>query len=173
MGNFIPPLTLLSIGVANATDDGIYEYGGIRSPVISSSSDIVITPENFSGFWYDIDDNIGSETLTIYDIYGRTIEEDFLAYRSSIMQAEYEADFVYFESQTPGFSPFAIGSEAEVVEIADESSLESVDDENVEGTTVEDKENEPESSSMIGILVALGGISVLLIGAFVVYKKRS
>jgi S-layer protein (TIGR01567 family) len=93
-------LALLSIGVANATDDGIYEYGEIRSPVISGSSDIVITPENFSGFWYDLDDNIGSETLTIYDIYGRTIEEDFLIYSSSIVQVEYEADFASEDSST-------------------------------------------------------------------------
>ncbi|WP_321429478.1 S-layer protein domain-containing protein [uncultured Methanolobus sp.] len=95
-------LALLSIGVANATDDGIYEYGGIRSPVISSSSDIVITPENFSGFWYDIDDNIGSETLTIYDIHGRTIEEDSLFYRSSTVQVEYEADFASEDSSSTG-----------------------------------------------------------------------
>ncbi|WP_156916264.1 S-layer protein domain-containing protein [Methanolobus tindarius] len=86
-------LAFLSTGVANATDDGIDDYSEIRSPVISGSSNIVITPENFSGFWYDIDDNIVSESLTIYNIYGRTIEEDFLAYRSSIVQVEYEADF--------------------------------------------------------------------------------
>jgi PGF-pre-PGF domain-containing protein len=134
-----------------------------------------VTPENVENLmitfkveksWFD-ENNIEASTVNLY----RYADGSWNALPTSI--TEEDADFVYFESQTPGFSPFAIGSEAEVVETADESSLESVDDENVDETTVEDTETESESSSFTGILVALGGISVLLIGAFVVYKKRS
>ena len=91
-------IVLFSIGIVNASDIGVDTCYEIRSPVISSFSGTVITPENFSGFWYDLDDNIGSEILTISSIAGRNIQEEELVYSSSIVQVEYEADFASEDS---------------------------------------------------------------------------
>ena len=56
--------------------------------------DIVFTPFNFAGFWYDIDDNLGTESLTIKNcsLSGtqRTIPEDALVYSTSPMFQYYE-----------------------------------------------------------------------------------
>jgi S-layer protein (TIGR01567 family) len=60
------------------------------------SGDIVINTSNFAGFWYDIDDNLASETLTILNsskVSGEAIQEDGLLYNATIKQADYEADF--------------------------------------------------------------------------------
>nr|WP_321497197.1 S-layer protein domain-containing protein [uncultured Methanolobus sp.] len=77
----------------------------VRSEVFSNTSfagifvdeggDIVIDSTNFAGFWYDIDDNLASETLTIVDgmTSGEGILEDGLVYNATIVQADYEGDF--------------------------------------------------------------------------------
>jgi S-layer protein (TIGR01567 family) len=79
----------------------------VRSEVFNGSNftdiftqeggDIVINTTNFAGFWYDIDDNLASETLTLINdtkfVDGNAIKEDGLVYNASIVQADYEADF--------------------------------------------------------------------------------
>ena len=63
----------------------------------SEGGDIVINSTNFAGFWYDIDDNLASESLKIINdsskVDGEAIAEDGLVYNASIVQADYEADF--------------------------------------------------------------------------------
>jgi PGF-pre-PGF domain-containing protein len=88
--------------------------------------------------------------------------------------------YVYFESPTPGFSPFAICSEEE--ETAEETKLKSVDVANVHeddteletGAKVDELEEvAANKNKSTGIFAIGGGIAVLLAGAFVVYRKRS
>ncbi|SFM68305.1 S-layer protein domain-containing protein [Methanolobus profundi] len=91
-------MSLFGVGVANAIEINTSNVKDIRGPIISGISGVVITPTDFSGFWYDIDEGIGSEVLTIYNMYGRTIPEVSLFYRSSIVQIGYEADFASDDS---------------------------------------------------------------------------
>jgi len=78
---------------------------------------------------------------------------------------------VYFESQTPGFSPFAISSEAESEELTDEAILQSVSDDSVasDGEPIQVKTTGSESSTFV--FVILGGLLVVLIGAYLIYRK--
>ncbi|WP_406670503.1 S-layer protein domain-containing protein [Methanolobus sp. ZRKC4] len=63
---------------------------------------IEINSTNFAGFWYDIDDNLASETLTILNnsalVSGETIDEEGLWYNATIVQADYTAEFA---NETP------------------------------------------------------------------------
>jgi len=64
----------------------------------SLASDVEITANEFAGFWYDLDEGLSSETLTIFSdkVSGdqnRSIAEDGLVYNSTIQQVEYAADF--------------------------------------------------------------------------------
>jgi hypothetical protein len=132
-----------------------------------------VTPDNVENLlitfkveksWLE-ENNIEASTVSLY----RYSDGSWNALPTSV--TEEDDEFVSLESETPGFSPFAIGSEAEVIETVEEDSLMSVDD-----TIAEDiaTEEEPESSSSsTGILAVLGGVSVLVVGAFVVYNKRS
>ncbi|WMW26243.1 S-layer protein domain-containing protein [Methanolobus sediminis] len=132
-----------------------------------------VTPENVENLlitfkveksWLE-ENNIEASTVYLY----RYSDGSWNALPTSITGEDDE--FVYLESETPGFSPFAIGSEAEATEIVEEDSLMSVEDTTVENNA--NKEAPESSSSSTGILAILGGISVLLVGAFIVYKKRS
>lgn len=48
------------------------------------------TPMNFEGFYYNIDEGIGSESLTVEGINGRTIEKDKLQYKSKPEEVRFE-----------------------------------------------------------------------------------
>ncbi|MDW7731846.1 MAG: S-layer protein domain-containing protein, partial [Methanolobus sp.] len=70
----------------------------VRSNVYNgtqAADGISITPAQFSGFFYDIDDNIGSEMLNVTTdgATSRTIPEGNLTYSTAIEQVEYAADF--------------------------------------------------------------------------------
>ena len=77
----------------------------VRSTIINgsnftdvlSSGDIEFNTTNFAGFWYDIDEDLSSETLTIVNnsaiVSGEAIGEDGLVYNATIVQNDYEADF--------------------------------------------------------------------------------
>jgi PGF-pre-PGF domain-containing protein len=81
--------------------------------------------------------------------------------------------YIYFESHTPGFSPFAISSEISAKDAID-TSLRSVDD---TGTNlVTDEEAGTSAATRTGstsIFLILGGILVVLAVAYVLYRKRS
>ncbi|TGC06786.1 S-layer protein domain-containing protein, partial [Methanolobus halotolerans] len=70
------------------TEPGTYE---IRGSVATGAQ--TWTPSNFAGFFYDIDDNIGSEELAVTSLNGRTIAESNLTYSTTIEQVDYAADF--------------------------------------------------------------------------------
>ncbi|WP_407283309.1 S-layer protein domain-containing protein [Methanolobus sp. WCC1] len=74
--------------VKEYTEAGTYE---IRGSI--ATGDATWTTNEFAGFWYDLDDNEGSETLTISGMSSKTIEEEELWYNTTIVQTDYEADF--------------------------------------------------------------------------------
>ena len=135
-----------------------------------------VTPENVEKLlitfkveksWLE-ENNIEASTVNLY----RYEDGSWNVLPTSV--TEEDDEFVHFESETSGFSPFAIGSEAEVTENADiveDNSLKSVNDESTEDiVTVEEAETSSGSTAILGVL---GGILVLLAGAYFVYNKRS
>jgi hypothetical protein len=55
-------LTAMTLLLATAMAVGAVDSVEVRGQV--ATGDFVWTPQNFAGFYYDIDDNIGTETLT-------------------------------------------------------------------------------------------------------------
>ncbi len=81
--------------------------------------------------------------------------------------------YMYFESHTPGFSPFAISSEISAKDAID-TSLRSVDDTGTDLVTDEEAGTvEATRNGSTSIFLMLGGILVVLAGAYVLYRKRS
>lgn len=109
--------------------------------------------------------NIKSDTVKLY----RYSNESWTALDTEV--TEEDDEYVYFESQTPAFSPFAISSEAESGEPVDEAILQSVSDDSVasDGEPIEVKTTG--SGSSMFVFVILGGLSVVLIGAYLIYRK--
>ncbi|AFV22628.1 hypothetical protein Mpsy_0417 [Methanolobus psychrophilus R15] len=81
--------------------------------------------------------------------------------------------YMYFESHTPGFSPFAISSETSDNDVID-TSLRSVDDTGTDLVTDEEAGTVAATKSIsTSTLLILGSISIMLGGAYVLYRKRS
>jgi PGF-pre-PGF domain-containing protein len=77
-------------------------------------------------------------------------------------------EYVYFETETPGFSPFAISGESEDV-------VMSVPDEGAEAVVEEPSEVEtsPKGINTTGIFLMLGLISAVFVGGYILYRKQS
>ena len=94
----IATLMLMAVFVSAASAATSVNTVEIRSPVFSGSSLSTITVDfdytEFAGFYYDIDDDIGSESLRIDNTKasGRTIQEDGLIYETTIQQIGYAYD---------------------------------------------------------------------------------
>lgn len=138
-----------------------------------------VVPENVNDLKIDFkvdkswleENKIDTATVKLY----RYADSSWKALPTSVT-AEDEV-YIYFESQTPGFSPFAISSETEAKESIDENMLKSVNEENISTVATADMEpsatTNPAQNKLIVILVALGAITVVLAGAYIVYRKRS
>jgi S-layer protein (TIGR01567 family) len=66
----------------------------VRGTVInpSNTSEFTWTPYNFEGFYYDIDDDVGTESLTAKITGGTKIEENDLIYKTSPQPVKFEYD---------------------------------------------------------------------------------
>ncbi|MPM68803.1 hypothetical protein SDC9_115737 [bioreactor metagenome] len=71
------------------TTPGTYE---IRGTVISGTQPYTWTSDNFAGFFYDLNKNVGTETLSVSGVSGRTIPEGSLNYSTTIKSVDYKAD---------------------------------------------------------------------------------
>lgn len=90
-----------------------------------------------------------------------------------------DATFVYFESQTPGFSPFAITAHEKTissqVSIKSETAAESlspVEEQPVETTTPDHEIESVEETSMWGYLLIGALILIVAAGAYLYMRKR-
>ncbi len=70
------------------TTPGTYD---IRGTVVSGTQPYTWTSDNFAGFFYDLNKNVGTETLSVSGISGRTIPENGLNYSTTIKSVDYEA----------------------------------------------------------------------------------
>ncbi|MBP1908507.1 PGF-pre-PGF domain-containing protein [Methanolobus bombayensis] len=123
------------------------------------------------------ENNIEESTVNLY----RYSDVSWNPLPTSVVEEDDE--FIYFEASTPGFSPFAIGSEevekAEVLDSVKENILKSVNDARSEETTAEETTAEETTAeeteftnSSASILGMLGGFFLLLVFVFVMYNKR-
>ncbi|MHC1756128.1 MAG: S-layer protein domain-containing protein [Methanosarcina sp.] len=76
--------------VLDTSEEGVYE---LRGTVYDGTSNTTIwTPYNFEGFYYSIDEGIGTERLEIEQLDGREIPSGKLVYTSEPQAVEFEHD---------------------------------------------------------------------------------
>jgi S-layer protein (TIGR01567 family) len=74
--------------VLDMSDPGTYELRG----TVAEDEELTWTPLNFEGFYYNIDEGVGTESLEIKDLGGRTIDDGDLVYRSVPLDVSFEHD---------------------------------------------------------------------------------
>ncbi|MFA0823167.1 MAG: phosphate ABC transporter substrate-binding protein PstS family protein [Methanomethylovorans sp.] len=114
------------------------------------------------------ENNIETDTVKLY----RYADSSWKALPTTT--AGEDESYIYFESQTPGFSPFAIISETEAQEVS-EDVMKSVNEEAKAMAAVEDaypadKNTVKSKLNVFPIVVCV--IAILLAGAYIVYRKR-
>ncbi|WP_440945702.1 S-layer protein domain-containing protein [Methanosarcina sp. T3] len=82
-----PSSMLRFYAMKEITDPGTYE---IRGRVASGFGDQEWDATSFAGFYYDIDDDISTEKLTVSDLNGNVIPEGGLVYTTTIANVDYE-----------------------------------------------------------------------------------
>ncbi|WP_256623171.1 PGF-pre-PGF domain-containing protein [Methanolobus chelungpuianus] len=80
--------------------------------------------------------------------------------------------YIYFESRTPGFSPFAIVSESTSTEATD-ALLRSADDAGTDVVTDDEAGTGSADTAISGSILVLAAICVVIAVAYVLYRKRS
>ena len=93
----IAALMLMAVFVSAASAATSVNTVEVRSPVFSGATLSAITVDfdytEFAGFYYDIDDDIGSESLRITSVDNpRTIRDNGLTYRTEIQEVGYAYD---------------------------------------------------------------------------------
>ncbi len=69
------------------TEPGTYE---IRGQVASGTGDFTWNAANFAGFYYDLNDDVSTESLSVSKIKGNVIDKSGLKYSSTIKKVDYE-----------------------------------------------------------------------------------
>ncbi len=80
------------------SEPGTYELRG----TVAENEELEWTPLNFEGFYYNIDEGVGTESLEIKDLGGRTIDDGDLVYRSVPLDVSFEYND-WGEFQVVGF----------------------------------------------------------------------
>lgn len=114
------------------------------------------------------ENNIETDTVKLY----RYADSSWKALPTTT--AGEDESYIYFESQTPGFSPFAIISESEAQEVS-EDVMKSVNEEAKAMAAVEDaypadKNTVKSKLNVFPMVVCV--IAILLASAYIVYRKR-
>ncbi|WP_440952181.1 S-layer protein domain-containing protein [Methanococcoides sp. FTZ1] len=78
--------TLRFAPFVDLTAPGTYELRG----TITEDEDMVWTPLNFEGFYYNIDEGIGTESLEVVSLDGRTIQDGDLVYSTVAEEVNFE-----------------------------------------------------------------------------------
>ncbi|AKB55485.1 S-layer protein [Methanosarcina sp. A14] len=74
--------------IVETSEPGTYE---LRGTVHDDKFDTMVwTPFNFEGFYYNIDENISTESLTIEKLDGRTIDDEALVYSTKPENVKFE-----------------------------------------------------------------------------------
>ncbi|WP_406661182.1 S-layer protein domain-containing protein [Methanolobus sp. ZRKC3] len=84
--------------VVDMSEPGIYELRG----TVAEDEKLKWTPLNFEGFYYNIDEGIGTESLEIRELSGRRIDDGDLVYRSIAQDVSFDHN-EWGEFQVIGF----------------------------------------------------------------------
>ncbi|WP_440946356.1 S-layer protein domain-containing protein [Methanosarcina sp. T3] len=84
--------TLRFAPVLDTSEEGTYELRGTVYDEDEDNSLPTWTPYNFEGFYYNIDEGIGTEELKIEELNDREIPDGKLVYTSSPQEVEFEHD---------------------------------------------------------------------------------
>ncbi|WYM92220.1 S-layer protein domain-containing protein [Methanolobus sp. ZRKC4] len=84
--------------MVDMSEPGTYELRG----TVAENEEFEWTPLNFEGFYYNIDEGVGTESLEIKDLGGRSIDDGDLVYRSVPLDVSFEYDD-WGEFQVVGF----------------------------------------------------------------------
>lgn len=84
--------------VVDMSEPGIYELRG----TVAEDKKLKWTPLNFEGFYYNIDEGIGTESLEIMELSGRRIDDGDLIYRSIAQDVKFDHN-EWGEFQVIGF----------------------------------------------------------------------
>jgi len=76
--------------VLDTSESGTYELRGTVYDENIDDSLPTWTPFNFEGFYYNIDEGIGTENMTVEEFNGRSISSDKLVYKSSPQAVKFE-----------------------------------------------------------------------------------
>ncbi|MEZ5335633.1 MAG: PGF-pre-PGF domain-containing protein [Methanolobus sp.] len=118
------------------------------------------------------DNSLGSEGIALY-----RYDDDRWNKLETTVTGE-DDTYVYFKSETPGFSPFAIASEFEPDisgDIAGEVLLMSINEPAsapLEKSELHQVEVTSSGVSSVGVIVLLGVISVFVAGGYILYRKQ-
>ena len=82
--------TLRFAPTVNSSEAGIELRGTVYDQNINGNNLPTWTPYNFEGFYYNMDQGIGTEKLAIEELNGRTIPENKLVYQSSPIQIAFQ-----------------------------------------------------------------------------------
>lgn len=116
---FYPVITKTIPGMYEVRGQTANETAGIKGNLGLSSGRISWQPQNFAGFFYDADDELGRENLTILDssslIGTRTIQPNKLIYTTRgdnrpLNVVKYQFSGNYFEAENAGLRQFQAGS---------------------------------------------------------------
>ena len=76
--------------IVETSEPGVYE---LRGTVYDESfKTLAWTPFNFEGFYYNIDENVSTESLVIKELDGRSIDDEMLVYSTKPELVEFERD---------------------------------------------------------------------------------
>ena len=84
------------------TEPGTYE---VRGQV--ASGDVTWDASNFAGFFYDLNDNVATESLNVSDISGNVIPKSGLVYKTTVKNVDYEYNADAAGTQYPVIGFFA------------------------------------------------------------------
>ena len=73
--------------IKEITEQGIFE---VRGQVANGPGNFVWDASNFAGFFYDLNDDVSTETLSVEGISGNVIPEGGLTYNTTIKNVDYE-----------------------------------------------------------------------------------
>jgi S-layer protein (TIGR01567 family) len=78
--------------ILDTSESGTYELRGTVYDKSAANPVTTWTPSNFEGFYYNIDEGIGTESLTIEELGDRDIPSGKLVYKSEPQPVEFEHD---------------------------------------------------------------------------------
>ncbi|WP_410508295.1 S-layer protein domain-containing protein [Methanosarcina hadiensis] len=121
--------------VLDTSEEGVYELRGtVYDKDVDGSSLPTWTPYNFEGFYYNIDEGIGTEKLEIKELDGREIPSGQLVYTSAPQPVQFEhknwGNFTVVgfmaEKYFAGYPDGTVGGEIDGVSLLSDSVLSKV-----------------------------------------------